>query len=522
MQFINHSHEDENHMLLSQLHLNIDSLKDPVILNKASSRSHAYFFALVLAMGNAADAVEIICVSYILSELESSTLNEKVLLSSAVFFGMLLGGIFCGILSDRVGRKPTLLLSLAVNAVAGLLSAVSPNISWLIAFRVIGGLGIGGSVPSVFTLGAEIFPTDIRGRLLSLIASFWMVGSVFVALLGWIMLGDDFQGNRIAPACNWRSFAAACSLPVITAGLASWAFLPESPRFLLRVGRATCAVRSITHITGLAESRPGTAVTVGQIMNPLHHDVHIGQAQSLAVRPETQSSGQTVLTTTVIWKSTPDSYLSNLFRPPLFHSTATLAIIWFSLSFGSYGLSTWIAILFRDVGLSNPYGQAFLFALATLPGNVFSVAFTDRLGRKTLLGWGLCMAAASAGGFALSSSKPVAVVLFASLFNCSTVIAWNSLDILSVEGFPTPVRTAAMGVLAAAGRIGAVIAQVINGHLESNIPLLLVVTSLCMLFGALTTWRLPVDGTGVNLDQHYHGQHGLDQRLSTDEDGGKQ
>eukprot|EP01036_Dinobryon_divergens_P037035 gene37035-48350_t len=214
---------------------------------------------------------------------------------------------------------------------------------------------------------------------------FWMVGSVFVALLGWIMLGDDFQGNRIAPACNWRSFAAACSLPVITAGLASWAFLPESPRFLLRVGRATCAVRSITHITGLAESRPGTAVTVRQIMNPLHHDVHIGQAQSLAVRPETQSSGQTVLTTTVIWKSTPDSYLSNLFRPPLFHSTATLAIIWFSLSFGSYGLSTWIAILFRDVGLSNPYGQAFLFALATLPGNVFSVAFMAPSKGRSLL-----------------------------------------------------------------------------------------------------------------------------------------
>ena len=111
------------------------------------------------------------------------------LLSAAVFIGMLFGGLLCGILSDAIGRKPCLLYSLTLNLIAGVASAFTPNITWLIVCRVVAGIGIGGSVPSVFTLGAELFPPHIRGKLLSVIASFWMVGAIFTGLMGWIMLG---------------------------------------------------------------------------------------------------------------------------------------------------------------------------------------------------------------------------------------------------------------------------------------------------------------------------------------------
>lgn len=102
---------------------------------------------------------------------------------------MLFGGLLCGILSDSIGRKPCLLYSLTLNTIAGLASAFTPNIAWLIVCRVMAGIGIGGSVPSVFTLGAEVFPSHIRGKLLSIIASFWMVGAIFTGLVGWVMLG---------------------------------------------------------------------------------------------------------------------------------------------------------------------------------------------------------------------------------------------------------------------------------------------------------------------------------------------
>lgn len=134
---------------------------------------HVNKYAIALAIGNAADAVEILCVGYIMSEMDDDiTTSDKELLSSAVFIGMLAGGLLCGIMSDIIGRKPCLQFSLFLNAIAGASSAVAPNINWLIVIRVVGGIGIGGSVPSVFTLGAEIFPSKIRGKMLSVIARF--------------------------------------------------------------------------------------------------------------------------------------------------------------------------------------------------------------------------------------------------------------------------------------------------------------------------------------------------------------
>lgn len=68
-----------------------------------------------------------------------------------------------------------------------------------------------------------------------------------------------------------------------------------------------------------------------------------------------------------------------------------------------------------------------------------------------------------------------------------------------VECFPTHVRTSAMGVLAAAGRLGAVSAQFVNGSLEQNIPLLLFVTSACTVVGGMAAWLLPHDTSGYSM-----------------------
>ena len=120
---------------------------------------------LVLGLGNMADAIEITCIGYILSDIENISSTDQEFLSSSVFIGMLVGnniilntiidcirinvpfcinegGIACGFLSDIVGRRPMLLLSLAVNTIFGTLSAFSWNIPSLIVFRVIAGLGV--------------------------------------------------------------------------------------------------------------------------------------------------------------------------------------------------------------------------------------------------------------------------------------------------------------------------------------------------------------------------------------------
>lgn len=346
-------------------------------------------------------------------------------LSSAVFFGMFFGGMICGILSDSFGRRPCLLYSLALNTVAGFASVFVPNVRMLIVCRIIGGIGIGGSVPAVFSLGAEIFASSIRGKLLSVIASFWMVGAIFVGGAAWIMLGKDAEGRKIVPGSDWRWFAGVCALPALVAFLLTLFIVPESPRFLIEKLKFDEAATIINRIS--------TLKTTSQ---ELKIEYYVARSNNeMGRKIEAKKSFIPIMFTNKKLKAV----------------TSVLMVIWFTLSFGTYGISTWITTIFTDIGEVNPYEDSFIFALATLPGNLVSILLVDKYGRKNLLFFGMVLSGLCTVGFALEKKEKYLVVLCAALFNCFSIIGWNSLDCLSVEMFPTAVRTSAMGFLAASG-----------------------------------------------------------------------
>ncbi|KAI2492180.1 sugar transporter [Fragilaria crotonensis] len=155
------------------------------------------FWVVMLSLGiaNSSDASEILCLSYILSNqrfLDTILLNEPwraELLASAVFFGMLIGGLVVGSCGDRLGRHPMLLLGLCCNFIAGLLSALAQNVWQLSALRCIAGLGIGATVPPLFTLVTELAPPRKRGLFITFCASFWMVGKHLRRTRGFASVG---------------------------------------------------------------------------------------------------------------------------------------------------------------------------------------------------------------------------------------------------------------------------------------------------------------------------------------------
>lgn len=105
-----------------------------------------YHWALLALCGwaNAADAVEILVVSFILpatqTELHLSD-QEKGLLTSVIFVGMMFGGWLWGVFADLRGRRMCLIYAMAVNATFGFLSAFSHSFAWLVFFRFMSGLG---------------------------------------------------------------------------------------------------------------------------------------------------------------------------------------------------------------------------------------------------------------------------------------------------------------------------------------------------------------------------------------------
>lgn len=343
---------------------------------------------------------------------------------------MFFGGIICGLFSDIYGRRPFLLYSLAINAMAGVASAFAPGVEILIICRVIGGIGIGGSVPAVFSLGAEMFAPAVRGRLLSTIASFWMVGAIFVAGAAWLMLGDDLEKKQIIPGSNWRWFAGVCAIPAFTAFLLAQFILPESPKFSIEKLNFDDAAAALNRLSTLKTT--AQELKIEYYMNKSDDGIFEG------AKVEVKASNVPLMFSTK--KMTRTSVL--------------LMVIWFTLSFGSYGISTWITTIFDEIGGTNSYEDAFIFALANLPGNLISILLVDRYGRKNLLFFGMFLAGLCSIGFAILSTRKDmkgAIVFCAAAFNGFSVIGWNSLDCLSVEMFPTAVRTSAMGFLAGSG-----------------------------------------------------------------------
>lgn len=91
-------------------------------------------------------------------------------MTSAVFVGMLVGGLVSGSLSDYIGRKPCLVSSLLITTVCGAAVSIMPTWWAISVCNCASGLGIGGIIPVAFTLYNELLPTKDRGFWLTLIA----------------------------------------------------------------------------------------------------------------------------------------------------------------------------------------------------------------------------------------------------------------------------------------------------------------------------------------------------------------
>ena len=496
----------------------------------------------------------------------------------------------------RIGRKPMLLLGLLCNSVAGIASALATNVYALAFLRCVAGVGIGATVPPLFTLATELAPPSARGFCVTVCASFWMVGSIYVALVALWCFGRDGgatvsasvgegggggpdAGSNAATAilATWRVFVLICAVPSALGATLVYLLVPESPRFLGLEGRSeeavgvanslvakmnggndnnftgfdtTSVVPPLT-IAELEGTFPSSALRDPQDRQLLRESdrfeyengtgssssssiIGSGAAVAVTIAP---GAGRTAEALGFLRRAALDFVrsTSKLYEPNLKHTTWPLQLVWFSLSFGTYGLYTWINIIFQTVRLENIYFNALLFAAANLPGNLLTALFMDKIGRSASLVGSIACASASLVFFALSAvwTYPAGIVLSACLFQCFTAAAWNTIDTMTSELFPTPVRSTGLGVCAASGRIGAMIAQFVNSALlvesnnndnnqqQQNPVRLLLVASGTLLLGALTPCLLPgggdMTGRPVHDDLQLHaGSNNNDSRAASE------
>ncbi|KFM64921.1 Synaptic vesicle glycoprotein 2A, partial [Stegodyphus mimosarum] len=113
---------------------------------------------------------------------------RKGWLAAISFFGMMIGGLVWGTLGDKLGRRRTLVSALTTNAIFAVATAFMPSYGLFMITRLCSGIGIGGSLPIVFTYYSEFLIKRHRGRHLSWLLTFWGIGGVYAALMAWLMI----------------------------------------------------------------------------------------------------------------------------------------------------------------------------------------------------------------------------------------------------------------------------------------------------------------------------------------------
>ncbi|MFL5154836.1 MAG: MFS transporter [Microvirga sp.] len=156
------------------------------------------------------------------------------LASSAYLLGAVLGALFFGWLTDRLGRKKLFFITLALYLVATAATAFSWNIWSYCLFRFLTGAGIGGEYTAINSTIQELIPARVRGWTdLIINGSFWIGAAIGAA--GSVVLLDP---AHFAPDTGWRiAFFIGAALGLVILLMRMW--IPESPRWLMTHGRAT-------------------------------------------------------------------------------------------------------------------------------------------------------------------------------------------------------------------------------------------------------------------------------------------
>ena len=162
---------------------------------------------------------------------------------SSALVGTILGATFAGFPADRWGRKWTLMALATLYLVSALGCAFAWNWYALVLFRIIGGLGIGGSSVLGPMYIAEISPPQWRGRLVGLFQFNICTGILFAYLSNYLL------GLAVPGPIEWRLKLGVSALPALAFGLLVLT-IPESPRWLVKRNREVEARNVLRVIMG--------------------------------------------------------------------------------------------------------------------------------------------------------------------------------------------------------------------------------------------------------------------------------
>lgn len=385
-------------------------------LDDAPLSSQLWKIMFISGMGFFTDAYDLFIIGIVMSllktewhvsPLEESLVNSTALLASA------LGAMLFGRVADMLGRKRIYGFEVLVLAAGAFACALSPNILWLIAFRFILGIGIGGDYPVSATIMSEYACKQHRGLLVSLVFTMQAAGLVLGPLFAAALLNTGLSHGLI-----WRILLAAGALPPLAV---FWQRrkLRETPRFL--------------HANAMEEDNSGRLVKINGCL-PVSQSISFWDGFHRLVSNDTLLAR--LIGASGAWFLLDAAYYGNTVSSPMVLSALA----------GNPDL--------RQKALT----QLVIFVVFAVPGYLAAALTMDRIGRKGIQALGFAMMTVAFALLALIPGIAQMTVPFVLIYGLSfffTEFGPNTTTfVYPSEIFPVRVRTTAHGVAAAMGKLG--------------------------------------------------------------------
>lgn len=399
--------------------------------------------------------------------------------ASLYLAGAIVGALWFGRLTDRLGRKKLFLVTLAVYAAATLATAFSTGLVFFGVCRFFTGLGIGGEYAAINSAIDELIPARVRGRVnLGINGSFW-IGAALGAGASLVLLDARVFG----PALGWRAaFALGALLAVAIVVVRR--HVPESPRWLMMHGRQAEAVRIVEAIEAEVAAQHGPLTPVPPQPEPPRRAWPGVRAMLRALWTHYRRRAAVAL------------------------SLMVSQAFFYNAIFFSYSL---VLTRFHGVAEQRVGLYVFPFALGNVLGPLLLGSLFDRVGRRRMIGItyvaaGLGLALTGLAFLAGMLDALTQALAWSAVFFFASAAASSAYLTIS-EVFPLEMRAFAIAVFYAIGTgAGGFAAPLLFGALIGSgsaeaVSLGYALGAVLMVAAGLIAWRFGVDAERKPLEE---------------------